>query len=57
MNNIVKNNVSVGFQTSSLSVDDVGNTKEEVFNPAQNDELVDDSLSSVGRLFHADGPA
>ena len=57
MNNTVKNNVSVRCQNSSLSVNAIGNTKKESFYLAQNDELVDDSLHSVGRLFHADGPA
>ena len=45
------------MQNSSLSVEDINNTKEECFNSAQNDEVVHDCLSSVGRLFHADWPA
>ena len=44
-------------QNSSLSVNAVATRKRTVLNPVKNDELVDDSFSSVGRLFHADGPA
>ena len=50
-------NVSAGWQNSFLSVNAEGNTKRTDFNAAQNDDVVNDSLSSVGRLFHADGPA